>query len=115
MVEDEEIVRKLTVNALRRKGFSVHSFENAKDSLTFMDSDTVTPHLLITDVVMPGINGSELAKKVKLKHPDCKIIFMSGYRNDILSNEDLNTPEVAFLRKPFATQELHTIITDLLY
>jgi DNA-binding NtrC family response regulator len=63
-------------------------------------------HLLLTDVVLPGLGGKALAEQVAAVRPDLKVIYMSGYTDDAIARHGVLRPEVAFLQKPFSPEEL---------
>ncbi|MBR1647978.1 MAG: response regulator [Alphaproteobacteria bacterium] len=112
-VEDEDSVRNFALRALRKKGYEVvgcNSAENALEHLK-VDSDF---KLLITDMVMPGMNGVELAAIVKKQIPKIKIILASGYSEDMARNELANSANFEFLAKPFRLGDLTQKIFDVL-
>jgi CheY-like chemotaxis protein len=106
LAEDEEIVRKLVMELLRRAGYQVLSAENGQLALEAARSHAEPIHLLISDVAMPAMTGLELARQIGLLHPKIKILLISGY-SDPASVEDLQQqPGFAYLRKPFTPQTL---------
>ena len=112
-VEDEDSVRSFAVRALKKKGYEVigcNSAENALEQLaTAQDFN-----LLVTDMVMPGMNGVELAHLVKEKIPDIKIILASGYSEEIARSELAASEEFEFMAKPFSLGDLSKKIFDVL-
>jgi CheY-like chemotaxis protein len=106
LVEDEPIVKEVTLQALQRQGYRVTAFDAPAACVAFMASQEHAPDLLITDVVMPGMNGKQLAAEIRNKWGDCNILFISGYAHDVISAQDLEVPGVSFLKKPFGTHDL---------
>jgi CheY-like chemotaxis protein len=107
VVEDDPAVRPLTTNILRSLGYTVLEAGNgieAQECLRGMNGSKID--LLLTDVVMPKMGGKELADWMKISHPDAKILFASGYLENLLSREDIGEDEAFFLRKPFTARTL---------
>ncbi len=104
LVEDEESVRQLVRETLESRGYKVIEAADAERALA-MASTQKAIQLMITDVVMPGMNGQELAKEIVHNHPSIKVLFLSGYAEDTLRQQAL-PPGTAFLQKPFTLQTL---------
>ena len=85
LVEDDPRVRKFSARVLARHGYRVLEADSADQALTFLDELEDPIHLLLTDVVMPGMNGSDLAETFETRRPDAKILFMSGYTGSVPS------------------------------
>jgi CheY-like chemotaxis protein len=104
VVEDEASLRKLTCNVLRSLGYNVLSAGSGTEAieLTLTNPDV---QLLLTDVVMPGVNGCALAQKLSQQYRDLRVIYMSGYTGQGVGNHGTDRPNGWFLAKPF-TQEL---------
>ncbi len=112
-VEDEDSVRSFAVRALKKKGYQVtgcNSAENALDQL----KDERNFQLLVTDMVMPGMNGIELARRVRELIPGIKIILASGYSEEIARNELSGNDSFEFMAKPFSLGDLTKKIFDVL-
>lgn len=106
LAEDEEVVRKLVVELLRRAGYQVLAAANGQLALEAAQAHAGPIHLLISDVAMPAMTGLELARRIGLLHPAIKILLISGY-SDPAAVEDLQQqPGFAYLRKPFTPQTL---------
>ena len=105
VVEDEEMVRGLTVNFLRRSGYEVVEVEDAERALALIAGDD-TFHLVVTDVVMPGISGTELADRIRAKHPTIAVVLVSGYTAETLDIEEQLAHGAAFVAKPFSRRQL---------
>jgi CheY-like chemotaxis protein len=108
LVEDNDAVRDLTAKALRRRGYTVHEARHAEEALEWAGTSGVTPHLLVTDVIMPGLNGPSLAEKLLERHPSLRVLYMSGYTDDadakMVQDTAINT--TMLLQKPFTPGKL---------
>jgi len=104
VVEDEEPVRVFSAHALRNKGFKVYEAENAEQALEIFQQNKDQIDILITDVIMPGINGPELASKIKEIKSNINVILMSGYTEEEIS--PLSNDQFQFLSKPFSLNKL---------
>jgi two-component system cell cycle sensor histidine kinase/response regulator CckA len=100
LVEDEDAVRALAREVLRRHGYVVLEAHHGVDALRVAERHGDVIHLLVTDVVMPHMSGRELAERLIAARPGLKTLFMSGYTDHALLPEDL-TPGASFLQKPF--------------
>lgn len=112
IVEDETPVRLFELHALTSKGYKVIDTGDAESAMNFLDIEGNDIKLVITDVVMPGIKGPEMADKIKEKYPHIKFIFTSGYAEESLSYFDEN--EHHFLAKPFSLQTLLSKVKEVL-
>jgi|GEM_PF-1704076 len=102
LVEDDEMVRNFTEKALRKKGYNVQSFSAAGDVLDYLSKNPkVTIDLLITDVVMPKVSGTELACNLYKTFPLIQIIFISGYSDVSFDDLPINKEQILFLQKPY--------------
>ncbi len=114
VVEDEEAVRRLIVDVLRERGYTVLETGNAKEALPLGKHYTEKIDLLITDVVMPGMSGPELAKKLKVSRPKMKTMFISGYSEEAITNQDMIDASRNLLAKPFGPEELAVAVRRFL-
>ncbi len=112
LVEDEDAVRTFSARALSNKGYNVMDAPGGVEALRLLEEKQSPPDLLITDVMMPEMDGTTLAKQVKAKYPTIKIIFISGYAEDKFK-EHLGDA-VWFLPKPFTLKQLATKVKDVL-
>ena len=105
LVEDNDSVRDLAVKALRRRGYKVVEARNAEEAIEWSISSGVKPQLLVTDVVMPGLSGPNLAARLLQQNPHLRLLFMSGYIDDASS---VHGPSwgVPMLQKPFTPAQL---------
>ncbi|XXT24262.1 ATP-binding protein [Sorangium sp. So ce429] len=114
VVEDDDAVRKLIVEVLERRGYGVVSAASAEEALAAIaleGADAVD--LLLTDLVMPGMNGRELAERALALHPRARVLYMSGYADDVFAGAEPDG-ERALLQKPFTPDTLAQRVRDLL-
>jgi two-component system cell cycle sensor histidine kinase/response regulator CckA len=104
LVEDEPMVRGVAERALTRHGYTVITADNGEDALEILGRGEDID-LLISDVVMPGMDGPTMVAEARKRRPELKVLFMSGYAEEQL-RESLNVGNVSFLPKPFSVQEL---------
>ncbi len=105
LVEDESAILELTHTILEQLGYSVISVESANKVMDILDS-LGTIDLLVSDVIMPGMNGFELLMALKKKVPGLKHLFMSGYSADVIARQGKISDDVNYIQKPFTMQEL---------
>ena len=112
VVEDEDRVRQMSVQLLRDLGYTVIHASDAKQALVMLESQPFD--LLFTDVVMPDINGKQLADRIREHRPGLKVLYTTGYtRNAVIHNGMLDR-DVSFLPKPFTIQQLATKVRQVL-
>jgi CheY-like chemotaxis protein len=114
LVEDEDSVRELVRLTLSSRGYKVIEAENGEAGLRIAEENKGTIDILVTDVVMPGIGGRELAKKLLAKRPATKVLYLSGYTEDAIATQGALTPGTAFLQKPFTLQNLAKKVREVL-
>ena len=114
VVEDEFAVRGLTVQILKKQGYTVLEASNGKDALSVAREFADKIHLIITDVVMPGMNGREVYEEIKKITPDIKVVFMSGYTAEVIRRKNVIEKDVMFLSKPISPDGLLLKIRDVL-
>ena len=113
VVEDEEAVRNLVRAVLESKGYVVLAAQDGAAALDLLEKHTGVIHVLLTDVVMPGMNGRDLAARVRANRPTIKVVFMSGYTADVPT--ELGTEDgTAFLSKPFNERALAAKLREVL-
>jgi len=110
VAEDEETVRRFVRIVLEREGFRVLEAENGVEAVSVFEAAGSKVDLLLTDVVMPQMGGSELAARLLAASPGLRVIFMSGYVNDGALLQGLNERQAPFLQKPFDVQELARVV-----
>ncbi len=106
LVENEEIVRVPAGRILSRSGYKVIEAANARDALEIARRHPGTIDLLLTDVVMPGPSGKELAMDVLAQRPATKVLFMSGYSENVIVHKGVIDQGVNLIEKPFSGEEL---------
>lgn len=106
VVEDEEQVRGLICSVLRRSGYHVLEAKDGRDGLAVTRSYQGHIHLLLTDVTMPHLSGTELAQQLAVSRPDTKVLFVSGYTEDAMIHRGVLLEGATFLAKPVAPREL---------
>jgi PAS domain S-box-containing protein len=107
LVEDEEGVRQMVRKSLQRRGYQVLEAATAEDAHSICREHTADIHLLLTDVIMPGITGPALAEQLRGLRPGLKVLFMSGYAADVIGQRGVPPDEIQFLQKPFTPRELN--------
>lgn len=114
LVEDEASVRGLTVLALQMNGYTVLAASNAQDAQLLAEKHGPEIALLITDVIMPGMGGAQLATLLQQRFPGLRVLFLSGYTDDAIVRHGILHEKVAFLQKPYSPQALARKVRDLL-
>lgn len=114
VVEDNRQVRQMALNILKRQGYELFEAENGDEALTLLTAYRGQVHLLITDVVMPGLNGREIYEKASSIHPELKVLYMSGYMDDVIAHRGILEPGVWFIQKPFSVKGLATKVREVL-
>jgi DNA-binding response OmpR family regulator len=105
LVEDDHDVRAYVVEILRELHFRVLEAHDADSALGILDRNDVVVDLLLADVVLPGMNGRQLAEEVRLRRPGIRVLFMSGYSRDTIVDQGRLDPGVEMMQKPL-TQEV---------
>ncbi len=103
VVDDEKGIREFLCTYLKSKSFKVLTAGSGEEALDLWQEEGASIDLLLTDIVMPGINGKDLADRLKQERPDLRIIFMSGYLPEEIAEETLGG---TFFKKPFQPSEL---------
>jgi PAS domain S-box-containing protein len=114
VVEDQESVRSFAVAALKGEGYRVIEASDGNEAIAVAGRHPEGLHLLLTDVVMPGMNGKELSERLRALHPNMKVLFISGYTADVIAHRGVLDPGVAFLHKPFNPEELAAKVREVL-
>lgn len=100
LVEDETVVLEITQRMLKELGYKVMSFTNVDEAIEIAEKEPQID-LLVTDVIMPGLSGKEVAQNIKRHHPNMPVLFISGYTADTISQEGIMEEGIHFLQKPF--------------
>src|SRR5206468_2102691 len=114
LVEDEAGVRGLARAVLERCGYHVIEASGGAEALAQVERQAGPVHLLLTDVVMPGMSGRELAEDAIARRPDLRVLFMSGYTDDAVIRHGVLGTGVAFIGKPFTPVALATKVREIL-
>ena len=114
LVEDNPGVRRLAHKALTSLGQDVRAFASGADALQALPSLSPVPELLITDVVLPGMNGRVLAERVAALVPNIRILFVSGYTEDVIVNRGVLKHGIEFLAKPYSVEQLARRVREVL-
>ncbi len=114
LVEDEASVRAFASRALTLRGYTVLEAANAEEALTRLEDKTLHIDLFVTDVVMPGMDGPAWVRRAHLDRPGVKVVFMSGYAEDGLAEDQARVPNSVFLPKPFSLSDLTNTVQGLL-
>ncbi len=114
VVEDEEQVLALTRRVLEKHGYAVLAAASPDAALQALASHPGPIGLLITDVVMPGMNGRSLCEQVRALRPGTRCLFVSGYAADVIAHEGVGGAGVRLLQKPFASRDLLRVVRDIL-
>lgn len=110
VAEDNEMVMSLACDMLTQMGYTVLAAGNPERCIDLAKQHDGVIHLLLTDFIMPRMNGKELYDVLKKQQPSLKVIFMSGYASDLIGNQDFINRENSFIQKPFSLQKLSEII-----
>jgi PAS domain S-box-containing protein len=113
VVEDEAALRQVTSRILRRGGYTVLVAEDGPDALRIAGEHPEPIDVLVTDVIMPGMLGKEVAQRVTGIRPQIKVLYMSGYAQPVLASHGTLDPDVYLLEKPFTSIELLAAVQDL--
>jgi two-component system cell cycle sensor histidine kinase/response regulator CckA len=114
LVEDDDAVRRVATRMLRGQGYTVTDAPTAAAALRCILQAPLPPELLLTDVVLPGMGGRELAERVRAVLPSVKVLFMTGYSDDSVLREQLAAHDASLLRKPYTTTSLAIRVRELL-
>ena len=114
LVEDDDMVRDLAVRLLKRQGYKVYAFPNGGEALMAISEISEYVHLLITDVVMPGVNGRVLAQNLRALRPTLKVLYTSGYTGDVIVHHGVLDKGIEFLSKPYSLEQLAKRVREVL-
>jgi signal transduction histidine kinase len=106
LVEDNDAIREISARALRRRGYSVHEAPNAEEAIDWTAKAPRKADMLITDVVMPGLSGPNLAARLMQQNPSLRVLYMSGYTDDATEVHGTFWGGVPLLQKPFTPAQL---------
>jgi len=114
VVEDEPQVREVAVRSLQAAGYRVLVASNGSEALELAAHERSHLALLLTDIIMPGLNGRELAEELRSRRPDLRVLYMSGYTQDVISKAGVLDSGLEFLAKPFTAADLQERVREVL-
>jgi CheY-like chemotaxis protein len=114
VVEDDPAVLKLTVRMLEELGYTVLAAQSPGEAIRLAGDCAVEIHVMMTDVIMPGMNGPDLAMALVALSPQLKCLFVSGYTADVITHRGVLKEGVHFLQKPFAIGDLAAKVREVL-
>ena len=114
LVEDDEVVRKLVSEVLDNEGYRLLEAANGVAALSICAQYEEPIHLLLTDVVMPEMSGRELANRLAAVRPELKVLYMSGYTDDVIVHHGVLDEGTEFIQKPFTPDVLARKIREVL-
>jgi CheY-like chemotaxis protein len=114
LVEDEPAILSLTTTMLERQGYTVLAAHTPGDAIRLATEHAGQIHLLMTDVIMPEMNGRDLARSLLSLYPHLRRLFMSGYSSNVIAHEGVLDAGVSFLQKPFSNKELAAKVRETL-
>jgi PAS domain S-box-containing protein len=114
LVEDEANLRELTAQYLQNQGYTVLEAADGAAAIKICTGYTGPIHLLLTDVIMPGMNGRELAQRVSTIRPGTKVLYMSGYTENVIGHDGTLAAGISLLQKPFTLQALNRKVREVL-
>jgi two-component system cell cycle sensor histidine kinase/response regulator CckA len=114
IVENEPAIRNLLQVALRRNGYTVLAAESGREALELVRNYDGAIDLLITDVMMPDMDGPELVRQLSTIRPDTRTLFMSGYMDDTLGERGVLSSNANFIQKPFSPRTIAQKVRDIL-
>jgi PAS domain S-box-containing protein len=114
LAEDSTLLRVLTCALLENNGYEVIAAENGIEAVKLAERCDRPIHLLLTDVVMPGMSGREVASYLTAKRPDMRVIYMSGYTNDVIAHHGVLDSGISFIEKPFSQETLMRKLREVL-
>jgi DNA-binding NtrC family response regulator len=114
LVEDDDAIRELAGRVLRTSGYEVVQARNGRDALTIEAGHRGDVHLLLTDVMMPELNGPDLAQRLVVRRPAMKVLYMSGFGYHLAVASKLVGRQTGFVQKPFTPEMLSLAVRDLL-
>jgi PAS domain S-box-containing protein len=114
IVEDEEVVRKLALRLLRKQGYKVLEASDGGKAFLLCEEYKEPIHLILTDVVMPGMGGRDLVERLKRIHPEARALYMSGYTDNVILHHGILEKGIDFIQKPFTLESLARKVREVL-
>ena len=114
LVEDEALILRMATEMLKRLGYTVLKAHTPEEGIRLAREHGGKIHLLMTDVIMPGMNGRDLARAILSFYPELKILFMSGYTANVIADQGMLDEKVNFIQKPFSMKDLSEKLRNVL-
>jgi CheY-like chemotaxis protein len=114
LIEDEASLRDLLVETLEGAGYAVLVAPGGEDALRMVQEHPGVIHLVVTDVMMPGLTGRQVAERIRAARPEVRVLFVSGYVGDALARHGVSEPEARLLSKPFTAEALLRKVREVL-
>lgn len=114
LVEDEPALLEMTTAMLKRLGYSVVASGSPEEAIHILEAQAGSINLVMTDVIMPGMNGRDLANRMLATNPNLKFLFMSGYTANVISHHGVLDDGIHFIQKPFSKKDLSAKIRQVL-
>jgi PAS domain S-box-containing protein len=114
VVEDDDAIRALTMRLLKGLGYNTHAYRSGVEALRALETMQAPIDLVVTDVIMPEMKGSELAQRLRQLRPGLRVLFASGYSEDVIAHHGVLDPGVDFLQKPYSIEELARRVREAL-
>jgi len=114
LIEDEPQIRRMAFELLGEQGYKILVASNGLEALKILEEDKTAVDLILTDVVMPEMNGRELVNRTALLRPDAKVLYMSGYTNDAIVRHGVLDSDTSFIQKPFSSYALACKVREVL-
>jgi CheY-like chemotaxis protein len=114
VVEDDDAIRALTMRLLKGLGYNTHAYRSGVEALTALETMQAPIDLVLTDVIMPEMKGSELAQRLRQLRPGLRVLFASGYSEDVIAHHGVLDPGVDFLQKPYSIEGLARRVREAL-
>ena len=114
LVEVDDVVRQITAEGLKRHGYDVFAAGDVHTALQICREHSSQIHLLLTDMIMSGMNGVQLAQAIKTIRSEIRVLFMSGYADEALNDCGFSDGSLNLIHKPFTFEQLHEKIREIL-
>jgi len=114
LVEDEEVVRRFAHRVLENYGYTVHAVADPLEAIAFAGTRSDAIHIIVTDVVLPDMNGHAMATLLLQEHPESKVLYMSGYADHAIVHHGVLDQGMSFLPKPFTAEALAKSVREVL-
>jgi len=114
LVDDEKRVRRLARKVLEQEGYTVLEAKDAEEALRLGQESAGSIRLLLTDLVMPGMNGQTLASHLRVRYPEMRVLYMSGYQDYAIGFNAVLEPDANYLNKPFTPDTLIKAVREVL-